>query len=291
MGRIIEHERRDAEPKISVVMCAWNEEKYIGVAIESILRQTYKNLELVIIDDGSSDGTAKIVRTFNDARIRLYSKTSEPHGAASARNRGVELSRGDSVALQDADDYSYPNRIELQVMAQGVGRKPRIVGSWIEERIGPEVRICRFPTSHQEIVAGFDRIYNRVTFVSGTMLFPRKVWIAVPERPQFRYMEDWDQLCRLVEADAVEFVNVQEPLFVYNIRAKGVRRQNDWPLYNVFERACRKRRRAGLDEWSSIDEFKSYLTGIGPTCLWWRSLRGMIHLKRLWEMRKLVESE
>jgi glycosyltransferase involved in cell wall biosynthesis len=231
IGTTVEVEPVNAEPKVSVVMCAKNEEKYIGVAIESILHQTYPNVELVVIDDGCSDGTPEIVRAFNDPRVRLYANNSGPHGAAAGRNLGVKLSTGTLVALQDADDYSYPNRIELQVRAQAIGHKPRVVGSWIEERLGERVRVRRLPTSHGDIVAGFHRFCNRVTFVSGTMLFPRSVWLAVPERPQFQYMEDWDQLCRIAEADAVEFCNVPEPLFVYNIRPKGVKGKSAWPLF------------------------------------------------------------
>jgi glycosyltransferase involved in cell wall biosynthesis len=260
-------------------MAAKNEEKHISTAIQSILDQTYDRLELVVVDDYSTDKTLEVVRSFRDPRVKLYEKKSEPTGAAASRNLGVQLAEGELIAYQDADDISHPRRLELQVQEVLSGEKPRIVGSWIEERIGNKSHIKRLPTSHEEIVAGLVRLYNRVTFVSGTMLFPHNVALAVPERERFRYFEDWDQLCRLNELGTVEFRNVPEVLFIYNIRPKGSKGQIDWLRYNVFERACRARRCSGLAEWETADEFEAYLRSSPFEFLRWYALRSLLDIK------------
>jgi len=101
-------------PKVSVVMPSYNVELYIGHAIESILQQTFKNYELIVIDDGSTDGTAEIVRSFNDSRI-CYFRNEINMGISYTRNKGIELSRGEYIAWLDADDIALPRRLELQV--------------------------------------------------------------------------------------------------------------------------------------------------------------------------------
>ncbi|MBZ5697616.1 MAG: glycosyltransferase family 2 protein [Acidobacteriia bacterium] len=265
-------------------MAAKNEEKYIATAIQSILDQTYDRLELIVVDDYSTDDTLEVVRSFQDPRVRLYEKKSEPAGAAASRNLGVQLAQGELVAYQDADDVSHLRRLDLEVQEFLAGEKPRIVGSWIEERIGDKSQIIRLPTSHEEIVAGFMRLYNRVTFVSGTMLFPHNLALAVPGRERFRYFEDWDQLCRLNELGTVEFRNVPEVLFTYNIRPKGSKGQVDWLRYNVFERACRARRCSGLEEWDAAEEFEAYLRRSPLEFLWWYALRGLLDIKLQMEL-------
>src|SRR5574344_1285690 len=91
--------------KISVIMPAYNTEKYIGEAIESILSQTYQNQELIIINDGSSNRTKEIVENYkkNDSRIILINKTNQ--GVAAARNDALSIASGDWICILDSDDY------------------------------------------------------------------------------------------------------------------------------------------------------------------------------------------
>jgi glycosyltransferase involved in cell wall biosynthesis len=104
-----------ASPLISVVMTAWNRELYIGESIDSVLRQTYENFELIVVDDGSTDDTCGVVEAFKDSRIRLFRR---PHsGIISSANFGVSEARGKYVARLDSDDISLPERFRLQVSA------------------------------------------------------------------------------------------------------------------------------------------------------------------------------
>jgi glycosyltransferase involved in cell wall biosynthesis len=98
--------------KITVLIPAYNVEKYIAEAIRSVLEQTFTDFELLIIDDGSTDETVAEIHTFNDPRIRLIRANHE--GFAAALNRGIEEAKGHYIARFDADDICYPERLRIQ---------------------------------------------------------------------------------------------------------------------------------------------------------------------------------
>lgn len=99
---------------VTVCMPVYNGEKFIGDAIAGVLNQTYKHLELLIIDDGSTDGTMRVVKKFQDSRIRIISN-EENKGLIYCRNLGIKEARGVFFAFNDSDDISLPERIEIQV--------------------------------------------------------------------------------------------------------------------------------------------------------------------------------
>lgn len=100
------------EVKISVVMAVYNAEKYLSMAIESILNQTFKDFEFVIVNDGSNDRSLEIIKSFNDQRIVLINQKNA--GVAAASNRGIKESKGEFIARLDSDDLSLPIRLEKQ---------------------------------------------------------------------------------------------------------------------------------------------------------------------------------
>lgn len=121
-------------PLVSVVMPAYNGEKYIGEAIASVLNQTYSNWELVIVEDCSTDGTLKVIRGYRDERIKLFCNT-ENIGIAATTNRAIENSRGKYIALLDDDDVSEKERLQLQVDYLETHPEIDILGggfSWID---------------------------------------------------------------------------------------------------------------------------------------------------------------
>lgn len=100
------------EPLVSVIMPAYNSRAYIAEAIRSVLDQDYQALELIVVDDGSSDGTPDEARLFGD-RVRLLEQRNS--GPAAARNRGVSLARGELLAFIDSDDIWAPGKVRAQV--------------------------------------------------------------------------------------------------------------------------------------------------------------------------------
>ena len=95
--------------KVTVMITVYNGEKYISECIESILKQTYTNFELLIVDDGSTDNTRRLIRDFKDLRIRLIENT---HDYIHSLNIGLNNSRGEYIDRIDADDIMMPERLQ-----------------------------------------------------------------------------------------------------------------------------------------------------------------------------------
>lgn len=97
---------------VSVIIPNYNYEKYIGEAIESVLAQTYRNFEVIVVDDGSTDNSLQVIRSFGDS-VRLLQQ--ENQHVSATRNTGIRAARGKWVAFLDADDIWHPNKLELQL--------------------------------------------------------------------------------------------------------------------------------------------------------------------------------
>ena len=99
---------------ISVIMPSWNTAKWIGESIESVVNQTYKKWELIIVDDCSTDNTEEIVRAFSDERIKFF-KNEKNLGAALTRNRALREAKGELISFLDSDDVWNPDKLEKMV--------------------------------------------------------------------------------------------------------------------------------------------------------------------------------
>lgn len=117
-------------PKVTVLMPAYNAGKYIGEAIASVLEQSFTDFELLIINDGSTDDTEKIIRSFKDPRIVLISQ--ENKGVSAALNLGLSHARADYIARFDADDICLPNRLKVQYDFITAYPEYTIIGSAVE---------------------------------------------------------------------------------------------------------------------------------------------------------------
>lgn len=105
---------QNKNPLVSISMPAYNAEGYIGEAIESILSQTYTNFELIIVDDGSTDGTREVINQYDDPRIvKIFSDKNR--SLITTRNHIASIAKGKYLALLDADDRALPDRLQLQV--------------------------------------------------------------------------------------------------------------------------------------------------------------------------------
>lgn len=101
-----------AKPEVSVIVPVYNCDRYIAQAIESVLNQTYTDYEIIVIDDGSTDNTREVLESYRGHINYLY---QENQGVAMARNRGIEIAKGQFVAFLDHDDFFLPNKLALQV--------------------------------------------------------------------------------------------------------------------------------------------------------------------------------
>src|SRR5512135_470595 len=118
-----------SQPLVSIGMPVRNNEATLALAIRSILEQTYTNWELLLIDDGSSDGTLRVMRGFTDERIRIFSDGLSL-GLPDRLNQAIDASRGEYFAKMDGDDVSYPRRLERQVDYLRHHPEVDLVGAW-----------------------------------------------------------------------------------------------------------------------------------------------------------------
>src|SRR3990167_1338260 len=109
------------QPTVSIITPTYNRAYVLGNAIDSVIKQSYKDWELIIIDDGSADKPKELVQTFSDERIKyIYQKNAGP---SAARNKGLSMARGSWIAYLDSDNELYPNY--LQVMFNWIRKNPR----------------------------------------------------------------------------------------------------------------------------------------------------------------------
>lgn len=127
-------------PSIAVIIPCWNAEKWVGRAITSVLDQNYLNREIIVIDDGSTDGSLDIIRSFED---RIHWKTGPNRGASAARNLGVELATAEYILFLDADDYLHGNYLEA-LAEGGKAAADVVIGGYVRE--GPGGRTSHIVT-------------------------------------------------------------------------------------------------------------------------------------------------
>ncbi|HEY4639727.1 MAG TPA: glycosyltransferase [Thermoanaerobaculia bacterium] len=146
-------------PRVSVLLPAWNGETFLAEAMESIVRQTFRSFELIVIDDGSTDGTAAIAEDFaaRDERVRLIRRPHE--GLSPALNAGIKAARGEYLARMDADDISAPDRLQKQVAFLDAHPDCVAAGAWIEviDETRRKIGVKTFVTTHDEIFSALLR--------------------------------------------------------------------------------------------------------------------------------------
>lgn len=201
---------------ISVVVPVYNGQEFIKTTIQSVIMQSYPHWEMLIIDDGSTDGTKEVVKGYlEDSRIKyFYQKNRE---RAAARNQGIHFSSGQYIAFLDADDAWLPDKLEVQV-------------DYLKHH--PEVRLCftnYFLIDTGGILTGaprisftsnnqFDYLLKGNFIANSTVMIPRdvldKVGLFDETLPAFG-SEDWDMWLRIVRFYSVHFID--KPLALYRI--------------------------------------------------------------------------
>ncbi|MFQ3639515.1 MAG: glycosyltransferase family 2 protein [Chloracidobacterium sp.] len=159
-------------PCVSVVLCVYNQAAYVAEAIESILRQTLTDLELIVVDDASTDATPSVIQGFADARLR-YVRNATNLGHAGSLNRGFALARGAYLAIMDSDDISLPERLERQVTFLERHPEVALCGAWVETFGARQERRC-FPTEPAALAV---RLLMACPFSTPTVVMRRDAWL------------------------------------------------------------------------------------------------------------------
>lgn len=226
------------EPRVSVLMPAYNAARYLAPAIRSVLTQTLRELELIVVDDGSQDDTATIAETFaaQDPRVRVL--RLDHRGIANV-NVGVEAARSDLIGRTDADDICLPTRFEKQLAYMDANPDCAAVGTWLRmtDPFGSPTNAQHPPIDHDAIDAAL-LAGDGSAIVQGTTLFRREAlrrsggW-----QDKHGWIEDLDLFLRLGEVGRL--ANLPEELYLYRRHVTSVCAAKQASTYATLERILR----------------------------------------------------
>jgi glycosyltransferase involved in cell wall biosynthesis len=208
-----------AEMKVTVLMPAYNVERYIGDAIDSVLRQTFSEFELLIVNDGSADRTEEIIRGFTDPRIVLINQKNQ--GVSAALNTGLKYARGEYIARFDADDVCYPDRLRLQLEFMEKNPDYVLIGSdadYMDREGGYLYRYRNIGHSYEEILS---RMETYCPFVHSTVFYLRDMVLGLGGyNPRAHTFEDWLLWIQLIKKG--KCLNFEIPLISVRLNPESV---------------------------------------------------------------------
>ncbi|MGI6394061.1 MAG: glycosyltransferase family 2 protein [bacterium] len=233
-------------PVISVIMPVYNSEKYVKESVGSILAQTYKNFELIVADDGSTDKSFEIVAELaeKDKRIKLL-KNDKNRGVSVTRNKCIDFSAGEYIALMDSDDISFPERFEKQVAFLSENRGVGLLGSSVEviNENEKKIGVWKYPETHDEI--SVEMIFSS-PFASSSVILRKDFVKGFRYNEDISVAEDYDFYSRLLKNCKMH--NLKDTLVKYRINSKGLTQNNLSEMEcKSSEVACLYLKSQGLD--------------------------------------------
>lgn len=210
-------------PKISVIMSVYNGMPYLEEATESVLNQTYKNFEFIIVDDASTDQSWKYLKSIKDKRIKLI-KNKKNLGLAASLNIALRQAQGDYVARMDADDVSLPNRFEEQVKFLLKNPSIDLCGTWVDliNEHGTIIGEKKFPTDPQKLkkaITWYAPVVHPTYF--GRKFFFEKIG---GYNIDYDFAEDYDLLSRA--RAKFRITNVPKKLLLWRLQNKRRSRED-----------------------------------------------------------------
>lgn len=231
-------------PKASVIMPAFNHAAFIADAVESVLSQTEKDLELIVVNDGSTDNTMEILSRYKDPRLSVISQDNQ--GAHSAINRGLDNATGDFFSILNSDDMYHPRRLEKAIARLEDDLRLRLIGSYLQiidaqkRDLGIKHGYFDCPPwlldePELSFRAGSDLRAALLTenYLSTTSnyVFPRKAFEEAGGFRPLRYTHDWDFALRVARQGRIALL--QEPLLSYRVHPQNTIRENQTAM--IFE--------------------------------------------------------
>mgnify|MGYP000891441484 CR=1 FL=1 len=210
--------------KVSVITIYYNREDYVEESIRSLLNQTYTDMEIIVVDDGSTDRTYQKLLEFSDPRLKVY--THSNRGFVKSIIEAIQMSTGELIAIHGSGDISLPRRIEKQVEVMQQYPNVGVVGCYIDElNMVSGQRIYRRPYISDKTNLT-DQIIRSNPFTQGEVMFRRDVYEKVGGyRDFFRYSQDRDLWLRM--SLVTDFYIIKEVLYHRFTLPGGVSRTTD----------------------------------------------------------------
>ena len=211
-------------PRVTVLMTVYNGEKYLKECMDSVLNQTFKDFEFLILDDCSTDSSVDIIKSYNDTRIRLI-ENRENLGQVKSLNIGLDYARGEYVARMDQDDLMLKARLEKQLDFMQRSPDVCVVGTWgkaIDEKGRRFAKYC-FPVRYEEIIGSI--LCGRHFFMHIAALFRKDTVIdAGKYNESFSLAEDYELWTRLL-LKKYKLVNIPEYLVKFRYHSENSSRK------------------------------------------------------------------
>jgi glycosyltransferase involved in cell wall biosynthesis len=222
----------DSNPEVTVLMPVYNGEKYLKEAIDSILNQTYKSFDFLIINDGSIDKSQAIIKSYNDSRIRLINNETNL-GLIASLNKGLHLANSEYIARMDQDDISYPERLEKQVSFMEKHPEVGTCGTWAERFGDTKSKILIRPTDPLEIkvhLAFFTTIIHPTVMMRTDFLHRYNLQY----QPDYIHAEDWELW--LTASDFFKIAVLPEVLLKYRWHSENTSRIHEEMQFESVKR-------------------------------------------------------
>lgn len=232
-------------PLLSVVIPSYNHAKYIKEAVDSVLKQTYHNLELIIIDDGSKDDTLEILDSYRDERMQVIAQKNQ--GAHNAINRGLKMAKGDYLAVLNSDDIYEENRFEIMLEAMKQHPEVDFMCSYIRviDMEGKSLGIKQgwknmepWAVENKKITLAASDDFKKnllmwnFTSTTSNFLFTRKLYEQIGGMRNLRFAHDWDFALRA--AEVTECMIIEKPLLKYRVHESNTISFNrKWMLFEI----------------------------------------------------------
>lgn len=229
------------EKLVSIIMPVYNAEAHLKEAVESILNQDYRNIEFIIIDDGSTDNSSNIIDEYAKRDARIVVIRRENRGIAASLNEGVDRASGDYVARMDSDDIALKHRISTEVKFLEKNGEIDFCGSNVYINSFDNIR--KYPLSGEDI-SKF--LYFGNAFAHPTIMWKRGVVSSQGQLYDGTFAaEDYELWTRLIGIGK-KGANIEEPLLIYRVDGNNisVRKMNDmlWANHHIRERYCKMTR-------------------------------------------------
>ncbi|HMF30539.1 MAG TPA: glycosyltransferase [Candidatus Lokiarchaeia archaeon] len=219
---------------VSVIIPTYNRAQLITETLNSVLQQTYQNLEIIVVDDGSNDNTEEIVKSINDSRIAYY--WQENSGLpASARNLGISHADGDFIAFLDSDDIWLPNKLEIQLAL--FEKRNDILGICTNAILFPG-KPRKFHQFQNSQTITFKRLLKENLVINSSMVIRREVIEDIgtlDEDKNFRAVEDYDYWLRMLQYRDYSILIIKDILVKYRRHGTSVsERTSPKTIINIY---------------------------------------------------------
>lgn len=212
------------KPIVSIILPVYNGARYVKQAIESVLQQTFLDFELITVNDGSTDESLQIIKSFTDARIKIINQDNK--GLIATLNTGIELSQAEYIARIDSDDiWSDVNKLAKQMKYLFENPACVVLGSWakIIDENGKEISSLRYSETDREIRS---EILTKNCFIHPSVVFNKDTCLrAGGFNEQEKYVEDYGLWLRMGQFG--KFANIPECLMSYRIHQDSVTQQKN----------------------------------------------------------------